>query len=168
MTVNGGDIIYADDINRWNPLYSQLTADASAITGTTLSTVMTFTITYTGTYEFDGLFTLTNTSAVGRPGLGFGGTCTTSAWRWGGSTIHFNSATGTQGSVSASGTTAPTSGSSIVSSDFTTTTGFSSFHVKGTFTVSATGSWTIRFSEASGAGTVNIKSGSMATVRLLA
>jgi hypothetical protein len=167
MTVSGGDIIYADDINKLQPLYVQLTADASAITGTTLSTVMTFTTSWTGTYEFDGLFTLTNTSAVGRPGLGFGGTCTTSAWRWGGSTIHFNSATATQGSVSASGTTAPTLGSAIVSSDFTTTTGFSSFHVKGTFTVSATGTWTIRFSEASGSGTVNIKAGSMATVRFV-
>jgi hypothetical protein len=165
MTVNGGDITYASDVNKLEPLYVQLTADATAITGTALSTVMTFTIAYTGTYVFDGLFTLTNTSAVGRPGLGFGGTCTTSAWRWGGSTIHFNSATGTQGSVSASGTTAPALGSSIVSSDFTTTTGFSSFHVLGTFTVSATGTWTVRFSEASGSGTVNIKAGSMATVR---
>lgn len=147
------------------PMYVQRTSDASAITGTTLTSVMSFTIPQTGTYVFDGLITLTNTSAVGQPGFGFGGTCTTSAWRWAGATIHFNSATATQGSVSASGTTAPTSGSSIVASDFTTTTGFSSFHVKGSFTVSATGTWTVCFSEAVGSGTVNVKSGSMVTVQ---
>lgn len=147
------------------PLYVQLTADAAAITGTGLVAVMTFTIPWTGTYVFDGLITLTNTVAAGRPGLGFGGTCTTSAWRWAGQVTHYNSATATGGSVPQSGTTAPASGSQISSADWTTTTGFSAFQVKGAFTVSATGTWTVCFSEASGTGTVNVKAGSMVTVQ---
>lgn len=146
-------------------LFDQRTADAAGISSTTLVSVLQVTLPKTGTYVFDALVTLTNVTAVGRPGFALGGTATATAWRWSSGTVHYNSATASQ-ATNTSGTTYPaaTAGTAIVNSDFTTTTGHSYVHIKGTVTVSATGTLQFRFSEASGSGTVSVKAGSMVTV----
>lgn len=142
----------------------QRTSDASAITTTTLSSVLSVTVTRTGTWEFDALIAFTNTGAAGRPGFALGGTSTPTSWRWVASTVHYNTATGSQGSTG-SGTSYPgsTSGTALVASDLTTTTGFSTVHIKGTVVLSAAGTIQLRMSEASGSGSLNVKAGSMVT-----
>lgn len=166
------DYIYVYNGSTWilrggnyERLYDQRTSDASTISSTTLVSVLSVTLTRTGTYQYDALIPFTNITNVGRPGFALGGTSTATAWRWTGSTVHYNSATGSQAS-SGSGTTYPgsTSGGAIVNSDLTTTTGHSSFHLKGTVTVSAAGTLQFRFSEASGSGGVSVKAGAMVTV----
>lgn len=174
MTVFGGDVILASDINTLETaienrkeLIDQLTADSSGITSTSLSTVLTVTLPAVGTYAYDVQLLVTNTVAVGRPGFGIGGTSTPTAWRWASHTTHYNTATASQG-VSASGTSYPSTGTALVNSDFTTTAGWSPVRIKGQVTVSAAGTLTFRLSEASGAGTVIARSGSIVTARMTA
>lgn len=160
-----GAPIYASDINKLEALLDQRTTDASAISSTTLVSVLSVTLPRTGTYRFEALVTMTNTGAVGRPGFALGGTSTASAWRWVSQAAHYNTATGTQAG-SGSGTTYPgsTSGGALVNSDWTTTTGHSGVHIRGTVTVTVAGTLDFRFSEASGSGSVNVKAGSIVTV----
>lgn len=168
-----GQRLTADALNNFNTeitnrrlLFDQRTADSGSITGTSLTTVLTVTVPSTGDYAFSLLATLTNTSAVGRPGFGTGGTSTISYYRWASQTIHYNSATATQG-FSGTGTAHPSVGDPIVNSDFTTTTGFSAVQIQGKITVSAAGTLAFRFSEASGSGTVTIKAGSSVSVQMM-
>lgn len=164
MTVFAGAPINASDVNKLEPLMDQRASDASAISSTTLVSVLSVTLPRTGTYRFDMLVPLTNTGAVGRPGFALGGTSTATAWRWASQTVHYNTATASQ-ATTASGTSFPgsTSGTALVNSDFTTTTGFSGVQMRGTVTVSAVGTLDFRFSEASGAGSVNVKAGAIVT-----
>lgn len=168
MTVLAGAPIYASDVNKLEALVDQRTTDAAAITSTTLVSVLSVTLPRVGTYRFEALVTMTNTSAVGRPGFALGGTSTASAWRWTAQSVHYNTATGSQ-AINTSGTAYPgsTSGTALVNSDWTTTTGHSGVHIRGTVTVSAIGTLDFRFSEASGSGNVNVKAGSIATVNFV-
>lgn len=161
--VAAGDPINASEINRLAPIYEQRTSDAAAISSTTLVSVMDLDLPYVGTYLVTAFVLLTNTGAVGRPGFAFGGTSTPTAWGWGAGGVHYNTATGSQG-TNAAGTTYPgsTSGTAITNSDWTTTTGFSHVHIHGVVTISAVGTLEFRFSEATGSGSVNVKSRSIA------
>lgn len=168
MAVAAGDPIRARDINYLATLYDQLTADAAAITTTTLVTLLTVTLPTAATYAFDLQAALSHGTAVGRPGFALGGTSVPTAWRWVGHTTHYNTATASQG-MNASGIAYPasTAGTAIVNSDFTTTAGFSASRIRGTISVSAPGTLTFRFSEATGTGAVNVKAGTMVTVNLI-
>lgn len=150
-------------------LIDQRTTDAAAISSTTLVSVLSVTLPKAGTYTYDALITLTNTTAVGRPGFALGGTSTPTAWRWSSVLTHYNTATGSQ-ATNTSGTTYPasTAGFPLVNSDLTTTTGHSGLHIKGTVTVSAAGTLQFRLSEQAGAGSVNVKAGSIVTVDFVA
>lgn len=168
MTVLAGAPINASDVNKLEALIDQRASDASAISSTTLVSVLTVTLPRTGTYRFDAMVVLTNITNVGRPAFALGGTSTASAWRYATKTQHYNSATASQAGGN-SGTTYPgsTSGTTIVNSDFTTTTGHSAVLIRGTVTVSAIGTLDFRFSEGSGTGTVSVKAGSMVTVNFV-
>lgn len=168
MTVFAGAPINASDINKLEALVDQRTSDSAAISSTTLVSVLTVTLPRTGTYRFNALIPLTNITNVGRPAFALGGTSTASAWRYVTATGHYNSATASQGNAN-SGTTYPgtTSGSTIVNSDFTTTTGFSHVHIQGQVTVSAIGTLDFRFSEGSGTGSVSVKAGAIVTVNFV-
>lgn len=149
-------------------LYDQRTADAAGITTTTLVAVNTVTLPVAGTYSFDGLWGLTSTVAAGRPAFALGGTATASAWRWQSSCTHYNTAVGSQ-AFNASGTTFPasTSGTNLVNSDWTTTAGHSSAHIKGTVTVSAPGTLSFQYATNGAGNTITVKAGSMVTVELI-
>jgi hypothetical protein len=145
---------------------TQLTADTSAISSTTLVATHTITLPSTGTFFFDSEFLMTNTGSAGRPGFALGGTATPTAWRWAAHVTGFNNAAASGGNTLA-GTSFPgsTSGSALIAVDWSTTGGFSAVRISGTFTVSVVGTITFRFSESSGSGSVFVKAGSWASVQ---
>lgn len=161
MTVSGGDIIYASDINQRIPLVDQMTSDSSSITSTTLVTVLTLTLPYTGTWAWQADLIIVNATNTGRVGFALGGTSTPTAWRWNSGYAPYNSATGLQGFID-SGTSYPgsTSGTALVNSDLSGTGGFGRAAISGTVTVSAVGTLTFRISRTAGTSTVTVKSGS--------
>lgn len=148
-------------------LKDQTTADSTAITSTTLSAVLTVTLPRAGTYSYDLMMPFTNTVAVGRHAFALGGTSTPTAWRWNAMTAPYNSATGLQ-AINGSGTSYPasTSGTALVNSDMNNTTGYSSTIIKGTVTVSATGTLTFRFATNGAGNTITPRAGAMVNVRL--
>lgn len=147
------------------PLTNQRTAASSAITTTTLVEVLSVTLPAAGTYAFDALVLLTQTVAVGRPGLALGGTSTPTAWRWGAGSVVYNTASGSQ-ALAASGTTYPasTAGQVLTGVDWPASAGYCQTHVVGTVTVSAAGTFTIRLNESAGSGQVTAQPGSMLRV----
>lgn len=150
-------------------LYNQATADAAAITSTTLTSVVSVTLPRTGTYSFDLMIPFTNTVATGTVAFGLGGTSTASAWRWTSQVSPYNSATGLQAG-NGSGTTYPasTSGTALINSSLAISTGYCSVIIKGTVTVTATGTLTFRLATAGGGNSINPKAGAFVAVRLQA
>lgn len=163
MTVLGGAVILASDVNKLIPQRLNRTSDASTITGTTPTAVLGYTLPWVGTYHFQCLFLLTNPTAVGRPGFSLSGTSTPTSWRWGAGGVHYNTATGSQG-INAAGTTYPALTTAVTNSDWTTTTGFSHLHIVGHVVVSAVGTLNFCFAEATGSGGVSVKASSYAIV----
>lgn len=151
-------------VNRAEML-DQLTSDASGITGTSLSTVLTVTLPAVGTYRFDAQLNITNTVSAGRPGFGIGGTSTPTSWRWAAHTTVYQQAAGSQGNM-ATGTTYPTTGTAVSQGDWPVSTGYSAVRVLGQVTVSAIGTLTMRLSQTV-AGTTTARNGSIVTVRLI-
>lgn len=147
------------------PLVDQRTSDASAVTSTTLATMLTVTLPAAGTYAYDSLIIFTNTGAVGRPGFALGGTSTPTAWRWGSQLNPFNTGSGARG-FNLSGTSYPgsTSGQELPNGDLADTTGFCTVRIVGTVTVSAGGTLLFRVSRTSGSSSINVKASSMVTV----
>lgn len=153
-------------------LFDQRTSDSSAITNTTLVSVLQLTLPVVGTYIWDMQVDLNHPTNAGKPGFALGGSCTPTAWRWTSGTVSYQStgsvAGGAHEGFNASGTTFPgaTSGQAFMNSNFSNTGGFSWMSFKGTITVSAVGTLQFRFSELVASGTV-IKAGSMVTAQLV-
>lgn len=149
-------------------LFDQRTSDSSSISTTTLTSVLQVTLPRTGTYSFDLLAPFSNTAATGRIAFALGGTSTTNAWRWASGVSAYNSATGLQGSNGA-GTTYPasTSGTALINSDLANSSGYCFVQIKGTVTVTATGTLQFRFANVSGSNAIGVKAGSMVNVDYL-
>lgn len=162
MSVSGGDVILASDINKRIPLRDQMTADAAAVSSTTLVTMLTLTLPWVGTYNWNLQTQYTNLTNTGRIGFALGGTSTPSAWRWGSGNVQYNATAGGQG-INDSGTSYPgsTSGTALVNLDLAGSSGFCWANISGTVTVSAVGTLTFRFSRTAGTSSINIKKGSM-------
>lgn len=152
-------------LNRFAPLVDQRTSATSNITTTTLATALTVTLPAIGTYAYDALMMVTNTTGAGRPGFALGGTSVASAWRWVASVVPFAATNGLQGQGT-SGTTYPgsTSGQALSGNDWNGTTGFVAVHIKGTVTVTTAGTLTFRLSQTSGSNPVSAREGSMVLV----
>lgn len=169
MTVAlAGAPILASDLAKLETLSDQRTTDAGAITTTTLVSVLSVTLPRVGTYRFNALVLATNTGAAGRPGFALGGTSTATAWRWACSQVQFNNAACSGGNgANGAGYPGSTSGSVLINVDWSTTTGYTAITITGTVTVSVAGTLDFRFSEAAGAGTLNVKAASMVSVNLV-
>lgn len=140
-----------------------LDADQSGTTSATGVEYMSVNLPNAGTYVYDVLWVVTNTTNASAPGFALGGTAPVSSYVWASQTNPPNSTTGMQG-LRATGTSHPTNVELIAQNNWLAATSFGSIHIKGRIVVTNGGTLTFRLGRQAGTGTITVRGGTVATV----